>query len=154
MCPLSCLAFVIEPNDPNSPNTFRCCLDNQSYYLCADDCKIILVSINVRKSDIVVWFRAVFNDCRKTTWIPKLLCWPITIGENKVMTQSEIQHANALLKMREKLRVYVKGSIRFAPHLLKSWREVFVPITTRNNSKRVITFDSLLETALNTSKTH
>ena len=36
------------------------------------------------------------------------------------MTQSEIQHANALLKMREKLRVYVKGSIRFAPHLLKS----------------------------------
>ncbi|XP_029198297.2 uncharacterized protein LOC114963293 [Acropora millepora] len=36
------LAFVIEPNDTNRPNTFRCCLDNQSYYLCADDRRIIL----------------------------------------------------------------------------------------------------------------
>lgn len=36
------LAFVIEPNDTNRPNTFRCCLNNQSYYLCADDCRIIL----------------------------------------------------------------------------------------------------------------
>ena len=46
-------------------------------------------------------------------------------------------------------QLFVQGVIGFASQWLKSWREIFEPISRRNNHDRVITFDSPLKTALN-----
>ena len=78
---------------------------------------------------------------------PKQLRRPITTGANSAMNQSQFLAITCnSLKAREKSRVH--GTISFASHWLKNWRESFEPITKHSNRNRVITFDSHLKTAL------
>ena len=53
-----------------------------------------------------------------------------------------------LLKAREKSCVQGAIGFGFPSHWLKNWREIFKPITKRNNRNRIITIDSHLKTAL------
>ena len=61
------------------------------------------------------------------------------------MHQAEFQGITCnLFKAREKSRV--QGTIAY--YQLKKWREIFKPITERNNSNRIFTLNSHLKTAL------
>ena len=82
---------------------------------------------------------------------PKLnqLLRPITTGAGSAMNQSQFLAiiCNSL-KAREKSGVQGAIGFGFDSHWLKNWRESFKPITKRSNRNLVITFDSLLKTAL------
>ena len=80
---------------------------------------------------------------------PKQLLRPITIGANGFMNQSEFLAiiCNSLVA-REKSRVLGGIGFGFAFYWLKNWGGSFKPITKRSNRNHVITFDSLLKTAL------
>ena len=80
---------------------------------------------------------------------PKQLLRPITTGTNSAMNQSQFLAITCnSLEAREKSRVQGKIGFGFASHWLKNWRESFNPITKRSNCNHVITFDSVLKTAL------
>ena len=55
------------------------------------------------------------------------------------------------LKAREESRVHGAIGFGLACHWLTNWRESFKPITERSNRNHVITFDSHLKIALNTT---
>ena len=78
---------------------------------------------------------------------PKLLLRPITTGADNAMNQSQFLAITCnSLKAQEKSRVH--GSIGFASHLLKNWRESFKPITKRSNRNHVIYFENCSKKAL------
>ena len=83
---------------------------------------------------------------------PKQLLRPITAGANSAMNQSQFLAITCnSLEAREKSRVHGAIGFGFASHWLKNWRDSFKPITKRSNRNHVITFDSLLKTALSMS---
>ena len=80
---------------------------------------------------------------------PKELLRPITTGANSAVNQSQFLAITCnSLKEREKSRVHGAIGFGFASHLVKNLRESFEPITERSNRNHVITFNSLLKTAL------
>ena len=89
------------------------------------------------------------NDCRKTKTKAILLLWPITAGANSAMNQSQFLAVTCNSpKAKEKSHVYGGIGFSFASHWLKNCRKSFKPITKCSNRNHVITFDSHLNTAL------
>ena len=86
---------------------------------------------------------------------PKQLLRPITTGATSAMNQSQFLAITCnSLETREQPRVHGATGFGFASHWLKIWRDSFKPIAKRSNRNHVISFDSHLKTALNTSKTN
>ena len=86
---------------------------------------------------------------------PKQLLRPITRGATSAMNQSQFLAITCnSLETREKSRVHGATGFGFASHWLKIWCDSFKPIAKRSNRNHVISFDSHLKTALNTSKTN
>ena len=82
---------------------------------------------------------------------PKQLLRPITTGADSAMNQSQFLAITCnSRKAREKSRVHGAIGFGFASHWLKNWRESFKPIAKRSNRNHLITFDSHLQTALET----
>ena len=101
------------------------------------------VSENIVYLDIVQFS----NDCRKP--VPKQLLRPITTGVNSAMNQSEFLAITCnLLKARENSRVQGAIGFGFASNRLKNRREIFKPITKRDDRNRVTAIDRHLKTAL------
>ena len=83
---------------------------------------------------------------------PKQLLRPITTGADSATNQSQFLEITCnTLKAREKSRLHGAIGFGFASHWLKNWRESFKPITKRSNRNYIITFDSHLKTALDSS---
>jgi len=84
---------------------------------------------------------------------PNQLLRPITTGADSAMNQSQLLAITCnSLEAREKSRVRGAIGFGFDSHWLKNRRESFKPITKRSNRNQIITFDSLLKTALSTRK--
>ena len=82
---------------------------------------------------------------------PKQLLRPITTGTNSAMNQSQflaITCNSPEAREKSHVRTWYGFGFGFASHWLKNWRGSFKPITKRNNRNYLITFDSLLKTAL------
>ena len=78
-----------------------------------------------------------------------IFSFPIGIGENSAMNQSEFLAITCnLLKARENSSIQGAIGSAFASYWMKNWREIFRPIAKRRNRNHVITFDSHLKTAL------
>ena len=84
--------------------------------------------------------------------IRKLLLRPITAIANSAMYRSEFQAITRNL-LEERAKSHLQGAVGFgfASHWLKTWRDIFKPITKNRYRNRVITFDSHLKTALSCS---